>query len=224
MEGRVVPFLLMILLILGCSGREETPPRKELSTAEKNLVREVRINHPPVIERLSIVPREPVATDRLRAVVSCRDPDGDRVYLRYTWRVNGEIAGQDEVLDEPLKKGDMVLIKVVCSDGKLSSELTDSVVVSNSPPVAKLAGQRMEGDVYRAEIEAEDPDGDPLSFRLVKGPPGMRIEGRGLLIWKVPKGVSGEFPVEVMVSDPDNASAIVSFSIRVRWEKSRVSH
>ena len=54
-------------------------------------------NRPPSIDELRIEPAQPLAGDRVRAVVVVRDPDGDPVEIGYRWLIDGDPGGEIRV-------------------------------------------------------------------------------------------------------------------------------
>ena len=74
------------------------------------------------------------------------------------------------------------------------------------------------GVQYRYDLEAVDPDVDPLEFTLVSGPEGLVIEDseRGLVTWTPPIELIGEtVDVSALVEDGRGGSAVHEFSVRV---------
>ena len=67
---------------------------------------------------------------------------------------------------------------------------------------------------YRYQVEASDPDvGDPLTFTLLEGPEGVRIDAEtGLLEWASP--VAGEHRVVVGVRDQGGLGAFQGYVLR----------
>lgn len=139
-------------------------------------------NQPPVIERISLSPRNPRPGERIRARVEAHDPDGDAVHLRYEWRVRGERVGDGPSLHpEGHPKGTVIELRVEPHDGDLEGAIeTATVQIGNQPPVMvgivlePLGEVSVNHDVV-ASPRAIDPDGDALEFRYawtINGEPG----------------------------------------------------
>jgi hypothetical protein len=80
------------------------------------------------------------------------------------------------------------------------------VVLASAPPV-----------LYAYQVEASDPDGDTLTYSLVKGPPGMEIDGEtGLIEWWVTSKELGPHEVIVEVSDGQGGSDQQMFTLVVK--------
>jgi hypothetical protein len=162
--------------IVGCGGE---PPPDDPTTANAwtpaaaSEDGEQAANRPPVIEVLRIEPREPVAGDRIRAVVSANEPDGEPVSVGYVWSIDDRTlteGGAEIVLDET-RRGARIAVVATASDGSNESEpARDEVTVRNRRPV--LTGLKLDpagavpyGHLVVARPEARDPDGDALEFR-----------------------------------------------------------
>jgi hypothetical protein len=129
-------------------------------------------NRPPAIAAVTLVPDTPRPGDSIDATVDAQDPDGDGIRLEIEWRVNGKLVpgeGRTRLPGADLKKGDRVEMRVVASDGRLtSSSFVKRVQVGNQPPrlqgIAFAGGDWRAGDPIDASPVASDPDGDEMSF------------------------------------------------------------
>ena len=82
-------------------------------------------------------------------------------------------------------------------------------VVSNPPT------QVFEDSLLSYRIEAEDQDGDDITFTLVSGPSGMVLDELGVLQWTPAQEDVGTAAVEVRVTDSEGASSPHPFSLTV---------
>ncbi len=106
--------------------------------------------------------------------------------------------------------------RVTDSGGRSASvSFNVTVVRVNHAPI--LAGQPdvtlATGSAFARTLAADDADGDPLTYALVAGPPGMTLGGTALA-WTTP-ATPGDYLVSVRVSDPDGASDTRSFTVNV---------
>jgi hypothetical protein len=134
---------------------------------------EASLNRAPVIQEVRLVPSEPAAGERVRAVVKTIDPDGEAIQLRFAWHVGGLPIPDSaaEILLREVDRGERVEVMVTASDGRDESEPVGAfVTVRNRRPVVTGIGLRPRVEVPRGEpvvatVAARDPDGDPLEFR-----------------------------------------------------------
>jgi hypothetical protein len=121
------------------------------------------------------------------------------------------------------KAGDKVKAEVVPLDagGLSGSSMVKAVEIANAPPSAKLLDQKITGNVYSARIESKDPEGDPISFSIQEGPPGLTVDEKGILNWRIGETTSGNFPIAVSIKDSHGAEVLLSYSIGLRREQGR---
>ena len=159
-------------LCLSACGGDDAPQPSGRSMAGVVAVEERPDNRAPTIAAVTLVPDTPRPGDPIDAAIDVQDPDGDGVRLEIEWRVNGKLLvgeGRPRLPGSDLKKGDRVELRVVASDGRLSSSaFVKRVRVGNQPPrlqgVAFSGGDWRAGDPIDASPVASDPDGDALSF------------------------------------------------------------
>jgi hypothetical protein len=83
--------------------------------------------------------------------------------------------------------------------------------------MAGIPKPERDGDAFRYQFEAKDPDGDrSLRFSLVEGPQGMTIDPiYGIATWRPTKEQAGVQTIEVAVRDSQGASAALRFQVTV---------
>jgi len=130
-------------------------------------------NSPPQIASVKILPEKPYKDSVFSLMIESHDPDYDRVLYRYQWVKNDEdINGENkEILkDASLKRGDLVRVKVIPSDGKTEGQsfLSSPIKILNSPPVIeeiriepKLAYANSDLKVF---VKGYDKDEDSVSY------------------------------------------------------------
>jgi hypothetical protein len=140
------------------------------------------------------------------------------------WSINGEhfdtvfydgAAGSVE-LNKAIKSGDVIEVEVIPYDlsGTAGRAIRKKVVCRKGPPTIKLAEQKIEGNVYRAKIEARDPEDQPVSLS-VDGPEGMVIDHKGAITWNITEKTTGRFDVKVTAKDKDGGKAVLNYSFRI---------
>lgn len=183
------------------------------------------INSPPIIQEVWIEPKIATLREPLKAYVKSFDPDGDFIYFTYKWEKNGvpieEVRG--EILEkEYFKKGDQIAV-VVTPDDKESfgkPKRSESVIISNSPPlIISSPPNSIDGTKYFYQVKAIDPDNDPITFTLKKGPKGMEIDKKtGLIQWNIRKEDQGNHLIEIEVSDNEGAKSLQNYTLIVEFK------
>jgi len=188
-------------------------------------------NQPPQLVAVALEPVGAItAGNPVVAHPQATDPDGDEIHYHYAWWVNGhEAGGDDPTLDtSKLRRGDMVKVRVVATDGIDESNAIESppMRVANAPPkiVSTPSGFDRDGK-FRYTIEAVDPDGDKtLRFHLVKGPEGMTVDSlSGLVQWKPSPTQTGKQAVEVAVDDLQGGTTSQRFELTVGTDQAQAS-
>ena len=180
-------------------------------------------NSPSTVGEVKVEPAAPSAGSTVRAIATVADLDGDQVKLKYRWYVDDrEVSGAEgeTVSLQGVRKGSWVHVAVETQDDTRPGAWRYSAKykIVNSPPVVR-SSPRLEippdrNFVY--PIVAEDPDGDPLAFTLVKGPPGMVLNGT-TLGWVIPEEFLGKrADVEVGVSDGNGGDTLYRLEMTVR--------
>jgi hypothetical protein len=164
---------------------------------------------------VSLVPELPRAGDTFRAVVQPHTPDS-HPYLDYQWLVNGqEMAGErGEAFHGRVVRGDKVSVRVTPSYGtRTGLPVTVSCEVVNSPPlVHSFSDTRFGGGQYQTHLMASDPDGDPLTFTILEGPEGIKIDSEGWIRWE-PRGQDmGKHLAVVSVKDDQGGEIVYAYS------------
>jgi hypothetical protein len=183
-------------------------------------------NSPPEISKVKILPEVFKPGDTLSVEASGSDRDGDEVTISYEWTKNGEPAGNSKQIEVPLKRGDKVDIKITLFDGEAygRSVILHREIVNLPPMIVEDKKYNFDGKVYTYQINATDPDGDPLTYSLKSAPSGMTIEpSTGLIKWDVPLEFKGKTSFIVLVNDGHGGEATQSFNIEIKPETRQIS-
>src|SRR5439155_509719 len=78
--------------------------------------------------------------------------------------------------------------------------------ITSTPPQTVTAGLP-----YRYDVQASDPDGDPLTFTLGAHPAGMTLDGFGRLSWAPAIADVGTHRIEITVADDGGLSITQTF-------------
>jgi len=179
---KIIFVLLILLLLLGifsCGRSDKADPGS-------------RTNSPPVIAAVRILPEKPTRENDLVVTVQGKDPDEDPITYLYQWIKNDtEMVGENRnvLKSGTFKKGDILLVKVVPSDGKVEGKpfLSDPVKVINSPPIIQEVkiGPKIASasEDLKAVVKGFDLDGDFIYYAYRWEKNGMVIpeEGKEIL-------------------------------------------
>lgn len=197
-------------------------------------------NIPPKILSAKIVPDLAYATTDLRVEVEAEDPDNSVINYTYQWlRVKpGGSPDQGEIIEGEegpalsynlFKRGDSLAARVTPSDwySKGASYQTKWVVIANSPPriISKPPKTILDEKTYTYQVEAVDPDGDPIRFSLGEGAPeGMSIDpSTGLITWPISADVVGTYKITVLADDGNDGSCFQRYTFTLKSESTRPS-
>jgi hypothetical protein len=174
-------------------------------------------NTPPEIIRVKLMPEVFKPGDTLYVDVEARDRDGDGITFFYEWFINGELVGTERQLNSPLKRGDKLIINIKPFDGKdYGKIITLKREILNLPPViVEHKDYHFDGNIWTYQLNASDPDGDPLTYALKEALPGMTIDNSGLIKWNVPPDFKGKARVTVSVTDGHGGEASQSFTLEI---------
>ena len=104
-------------------------------------------------------------------------------------------------------------------NNKSASNFTGSPcdTAANQPPLIISAPPIMAsmGAAYTYQVQASDPNNDPISFSLDTAPASMTMSATGLISWTPADTQTGNFPVMVQVADGRGGFANQPFTIAV---------
>ncbi|GAA6151560.1 putative Ig domain-containing protein [Pseudoteredinibacter isoporae] len=134
-------------------------------------------------------------------------------------------ASRKTYLDQNVSEGENVYYRLVeyNENGvKICQSQTESAYVPQkisepgtnmAPYIVSIPNLFAEtGTEYRYQIEADDPDGGALAYRLVKGPNSASIDNNGLLSWDVGSRPR-QYSFLVEVKDPKGAAVVQEFEV-----------
>ncbi len=128
-------------------------------------------NAAPVITDAEILPKSPTSADILELVAVAEDAELDPVSLEVSWWVAEASRGLGPTLEGALR-GEAVEAMVVATDGRMPSEpvWVGPVIVGNgAPQVTTVVVEPRPLTVSSGavcEVEASDPDGDPVELSI----------------------------------------------------------
>jgi hypothetical protein len=180
------------------------------------------LNSPPVIQEVRIEPKMAYANDHLKVHIKSVDIDGDSIYYTYRWEKNGVVLTEEktEVLEKGrFNKGDSIAVTVMPDDRESqgSSKRSEPIMILNSPPIiVSSPPTAVEGNDYIYQVNAYDPDNDPIFFALKSAPKGMEIDKEtGLIRWIIQWKDKGTHSIEIEASDKEGAKSFQRFVLNV---------
>jgi len=177
-------------------------------------------NTAPIISDVSVDFDHEVQGRRLLAKVDVADPDHDTVSLAYRWRKNDTVVkeGEGNTLDlANVTAKDVVEVEVTASDGNGTTSLSGRFNMSNSSPtILSSPSVSAAGSIYEYQVQASDPDGDPITYKLEEAPPGMIIgEQSGRIHWSVTPEAKGIYRIKVVAQDNKGGFAAQDFELSI---------
>jgi hypothetical protein len=188
-------------------------------------VASVRVrNRRPVVTGVGLEPARVPLGEPVRARAAARDPDGEKVGIRYEWLVNGErVEASGDLLDTSgLRAGDEIQVRAVPRDARDEGDgvVSGVSIVGGGPRIVSVPGGFSADGSFRYRIEAEDAEGGgPLRYSLRKGPPGMHLDGAsGELTWRPTADQAGTHAVALVVEDRRGGRTVQEFELEVEVE------
>ncbi|MEZ6061266.1 MAG: putative Ig domain-containing protein [Planctomycetaceae bacterium] len=182
------------------------------------------LNLPPTI---ASAPGTAAVTDQ-RYVYPVRafDPEGDVLTFSLTTAPAGmqvdPLTGVIRWTPDSTQTG-LANVTVVVTDAAGNSATQSFAVnvtqqvVNLDPVITSRPGFRATVDaLYEYQVDAEDPEGEVVTFSLLTSPTGMTIDANGLILWTPASTQAGPHIVEVAVDDGQGGRAIQRFAILAR--------
>lgn len=177
-------------------------------------------NTPPIVSRITVGFDPAVHGRQLSAQVVVNDSDHDAITLTYRWRKNDEVVkeGESNRLNlAGMTAKDTIQLDVIAADG-LSNEptvATERFTLSNSmPTIVSRPPSAPDGKYYVYQVQATDADGDPISYALEVGPPGMTIDPQsGQISWQPSPEAHGVYSVRIVAKDSQGGYATQEFEL-----------
>ena len=206
---------------MACSTEEPaevSPVQEQPASVEEVLEEPEQPNHQPHVVSLSFTKNSYIYSDTIEVEYETFDPDGDSTREEIFWTVNGkELISEKgrKLRRKNIKKGDEIIATLVVKDNMLENQQSIKTVVGNAPP-QWLRDPRTLTTIDGYTVQAVDPDGDALTYRLEGAPKGMSISNQGRISYKGSTSEpGGDYTIRVIAEDPEKALVQWSFSIQL---------
>lgn len=175
---------------------------------------------PPRIISLKVSPESLfVTTPKVEISAMVEDPDKDSIKLIVHWLVKDEvIPDSSNILDFKkynVTKKDVITGAAYAYDGELRSEpFTFELHIANSSPILSSQTESIKAspESLYYQVPIIDPDGDKLTFELLDGPKGVKIDkNTGVIFGNA--GDVDKFSVLVRAKDTDGAYLDAKFTL-----------
>ena len=170
---RIIGWIATALLVAGgtaCGGNDQTTVLAVPMKVERAAT--PTANRAPTIRSVRLDPAAPIDGDRVHAIVSVEDQDGDPIELGFEWRISGRLVptGEASIELKGVTKRDRIEVAVKASDGRLQSNTAraEARVRNRRPTLVGIAirpqPEVLPGEKLAATAQANDPDGDPIGY------------------------------------------------------------
>lgn len=181
------------------------------------------LNSPPAVVATQFVEPRLHTGISIEIDAETSDADADPVEIRYSWTLNGEMLDgyQENILPGALlHRGDRVSFTAIPNDGLADGPAyvaSEFSIPNGAPRFVSNYPRSFSNFLYQYPARAEDPDADPLRYRLETGPEGMSIDAdSGELRWEISASQSGEHHVSISAEDAEGLKATQEFTLNVR--------
>ena len=172
-----------------------------LSSTPSTVTIHVR-NFAPTVTGVALTPTAPKRNDAIGVTAFIADPDNDPLTITYAWTRNGSAVAAATGSAYPpgnQVKGDVIAMTITASDGQLSTAVTASTTIADTPAVLTAAPPTTAtyGVQTSFKVTASDVDGDPTGpIEVDYGPAGFSVDSTGQVQW-MPSGPMFDRSVDV---------------------------
>jgi hypothetical protein len=160
----------------------------------------------------------------LTAVPKGEDADGDEIRWEYQWIRNDEALSTETTSILPgdrYQRGDRITVMVTPSDGETRGEpyTPGAVMIANGgPEFVSRPPAHAGGAEYVYQVQAVDPETDPVRYRLVKAPAGMTMDAEtGAIRWPLRGAAAGTHQIEIEVDDGRGGTASQPYELHISY-------
>lgn len=178
-------------------------------------------NQPPSVT--STPPFSATVSQTYSYQATATDPEGETLHYTLTTFPGGMTVNANTGLiqwtpDVAQLGPNQVVLKVTDPEGAVALQrFTLTVLGANQSPTINSTAIRTAtaGAVYHYDVQATDPDGEPVTLTLTTHPAGMSIDSRGRITWSPAIGDIGPHSVVVTAADPRGGTATQTYTLTV---------
>ena len=204
--------LTLALGLVGCGSSTVNSPATPATSSKKEASAPTPDPKSDLRAWVKSVALRPVLPNKDQTLTALTDwePQGrPGTTLFYQWFVNEvEVTkgASNELPLVELHSGDRVHVvaALIGDDGHvMASERSRSVVIQNRPPTLISGPENLvqQGEELVGQIRFSDPDGDPVTVKLVEGPPGLVVEADGHVRWPLSQVQGGDHQMILELED-----------------------
>ena len=177
------------------------------------------MNTPPMIKIAKMVPALPKVGATISVEVDAHDVDGDTIYYKYKWTLNGKYISDQNYLSTDFKRDDMIVIEITPYDSDDTGSTTFvKNKIFNTTPVVTEGTPSFDGKIYTYSIKATDVDGDILTYKILEGPEGMSVDSSGAVTWKVRPKDAGKHKFTILINDNNGGELVMPITTRIGFK------
>lgn len=177
-------------------------------------------NLPPVVQKVSFKNPAIHRGVDIELDVTGADADGDDIVFLYQWFCNGT---QIDPIDGPklpgdrFSRGDRISFLVVPFDGMNEGPPYQgrAITIPNAPPVfISSPPLQFLSNTYSYQAQAEDPDGDEITYALENPPSAMTIDSKtGQINWNLTVLPAGVYRINIIADDGQGQKGYQDYSL-----------
>jgi hypothetical protein len=154
------------------------------------------------------------------------DPDDDEIQWEYQWIRNDEVLAAETTAvlrGDRFERGDRITVQVTPFDREGQGEpyTPGAVTIPNGAPAfVSRPPAHTGGAEYVYQVQAADPEGDPIHYRLVTGPAGMAVDAEsGTVRWPLRGAPAGRNQIEIEADDGFGGKASQPFELDIAFSE-----
>lgn len=158
--------------------------------------------------------------------VAATDPEGQPIAFSLLSQPEGMTidpqTGLIQWIPTAVQSGDYrVTVAAQDSQGALGRQSFTVTAGANFAPIVTSTPTETTtvGQTYRYDLQAIDPDGDPIRFTLAQAPQAVMLDALGRLSWTTTPADVGTYTIALLATDTTGASTTQTFNLSVQADQ-----